>query len=162
MLLLIMASFAPLGSCSPPMKVVPISDHELVQYVHINFFVTTEPGRHELYVVQPDGRIGFGGGNDALLNRTSWDGAMSQAQADALRDVLVAHDLLDVRATGTGEPADQNWRVEIEHPGGRIRHRVTGRCDALEALRVVLADISRARLEGFLERLPLVPDEGDK
>lgn len=158
-LLVMLLGVMGLASCASSPKPQPSETGVTMRGVEISFFVTTEPGRHEYYIVEPDGRIGFGGGNDAVLNRTSWDGVMSQAQADELQAVLKEHDLLSVQAVSAREPDRLRWRVEIRHPGGRIRHRTTGQCDALEALRAQLADISRARLDSFLERLPQAPDD---
>jgi hypothetical protein len=112
--------------------------------------------RAVLYRVEIDGTLSFGGGMDAIHQRTSWTGSLTAEEIDRLWVVLEDHGWFsgDVRAASTGEPRRRQCRIRLWWPGGRRQYRIRGENPDVEPVEALLAEASRRRLGPDLEALP--------
>ena len=109
-----------------------------------------------LYRVQTDGTLSFGGGRDAINQRTSWTGPLTAEEIDQLWVLLADYGWLsgDVKAASTGEPRKRICRIRMSWPGGAKRYKIRGENPDVEPVETLLAEVSRRRLERDLETLP--------
>lgn len=115
-----------------------------------------EPVGLAIWTLETDGILRFAGGRDAILGRESWRGPVSEEDLARLR--AVAEGLLRVSATEPAEPAEAastvRTRLDLRTPEGRRRLRRAGDPSDLEPLLRILQELSAARLDPVLQRLP--------
>lgn len=107
-----------------------------------------------LYRVNGAHRIGFGGGADAVNQRISWMGTLTDEQYAELQDLLQRHGWFAGTVSSTGEPPERITRVRLQWPGGSRRFKVTGDSTDIEPIRELLDAVARQRLHRDLNRLP--------
>ena len=102
--------------------------------------------------------IGFGGGFDARLNKTTWTGRMRAGEIDELLALLETDGWFEADPASISSPPDRTYRIILSGPKGRRRFEVGGgRRGAgpdVAPLAELLERISRRRLDDFLDALP--------
>jgi hypothetical protein len=84
----------------------------------------TTSGRHTAFVLEPDGRLFFAGGTDAVIKSFREAGSLSEDQRLKLWTIILAHDLLD--ADGSWFPPKFNEaRYRLVVRAGRFTNRLT-------------------------------------
>ncbi len=106
------------------------------------------------YTVDRDGTIGFGGGQDARLYRTSWTGALTPEEITQLQQIVDEHDGFRSSPGTEGETNDLQYRLEIRSAAGTFRQSWRGESPEVTPLEALLDAAARRRLEGFLDTLP--------
>jgi hypothetical protein len=122
--------------------------------ISLQLRLTDEAGKAVVYHVDPDGMLHFGGGMDAAVDRTTWSGPLTEAEAAELRRRLEGGHWFDRELPATGEPAERRWWIEVRGPAGRRRHKLRGECPEAEAVEALLENAARRRLDRFMERMP--------
>ena len=111
-----------------------------------------------LYRVEPSGTIGFGGGFDARLNKTTWTGRMRTEEIDELLALLDTDGWFEADPASISAPPDHTYRITLSGPKGRRRFEVEGGRRGsgpdVAPLAKLLERISRRRLDDFLDALP--------
>ena len=117
-----------------------------------------------LYRVEPSGTIGFGGGFDARLNKTTWTGRMRAGEIDELLALLETDGWFEADPAAISSPPDRTYRITLSGPKGRRRFEVgpgqRGAGPDVAPLAELLERISRRRLDDFLDALPKPGDPG--
>jgi hypothetical protein len=147
-LLVIALNLAGCASSHGPRANSPTSGLELTM------FVRDSTSAEAFYRVWRDGTLGFGGGMDARLERTSWTGPMSAEEIRALHRLLEVHNWYSANPVSTHAPKDQLYRITVHAPQARKRFRVKGESPDVQPIRKLLEHASLRRLEGELQRLP--------
>ncbi len=107
-----------------------------------------------LATVEPEGQITFSGGMDAFSGRTSWSGTLSVEQADELVRILMEDGWVDGTVQASGTPRSRIARVVVEDGAGKHRYSLTGESEAVDRLDAFLNEVSSARFESFMRKLP--------
>ncbi|MCH6552304.1 MAG: hypothetical protein IH804_09880 [Planctomycetes bacterium] len=102
-----------------------------------------------LYRVEPSGTIGFGGGFDARLNKTTWTGRMRPEEIDELLALLDTDGWFEADPASISAPPDHTYRITLSGPKGRRRFEVEVHApdrddDGLHAGRIAVADREHA------------------
>jgi hypothetical protein len=142
-----------LAGCS----VLPVADPgSATRGLSLEVWLWGEQNLAIFYRVITDGTIGFGGGADARSQRVTWSGPMTAEEIDRLWALLREHGWFsgDVKAASTGEPEQRWYRIRLRWPGGSKRYKIRGENPQVAPVEALLAQASRRRLEGDLERLP--------
>ena len=117
-----------------------------------------------LYRVEPSGTIGFGGGFDARLNKTTWTGRMRTEEIDELLALLDTDGWFEADPASISAPPDHTYRITLSGPKGRRRFEVEGgrrgNGPDVAPLAELLERISRRRLDDFLDALPKPGEPG--
>lgn len=112
--------------------------------------------RFRRYELAPDGTLGFGGGQPAMLGRTEWSTPLTAAQLAPILEALRALDLLE-RAPACMPDAARGRvlvRIDLATPRGSIRRDLEGPCPELAPLAEALHAPTLARFDRALEALP--------
>lgn len=122
--------------------------------VALRMLITDGQSSHALYVVEPDGTIGFGGGWAAMDDRTTWTGPLSVQELETLAALLREHGWFDGKPEAddpddTGRHTirfafpDGGWRISAPH-GGR----------SIAPIRQFLRTVSMRRNQAVFDQLP--------
>ena len=76
--------------------------------ISLQLRLTDEAGKAVVYHVDPDGMLHFGGGMDAAVDRTTWSGPLTEAEAAELRRRLEGGHWFDRELPATGEPTPKS------------------------------------------------------
>ena len=114
-----------------------------------------------LYLVEQDGSIHFGGGQDAQLNKTSWTEQLTKQDVEQLRALLNEHGWFTAEPVSSSVDADRKYRIELRWPGGHRSFKVTGKGSMIAPIEDLLAKIANRRHEVFLESLPKASEPPD-
>jgi hypothetical protein len=125
-----------------------------VMSAQVELFVDHGDGALELYRVERDGTIHFGGGRDARERRTTWQDRLSDAEIADLEQVIADHGGFRLVPDSSAEPRDRTARLTLRSGDGTIRHEVRGGSEAIESLRSALDRIARRRHDRVLQSLP--------
>lgn len=113
-----------------------------------------EPTAASLYRVELDGTLRFAGGQAARDRRFTWSGPLTDEEIARLRQII-RDDRLDAgRELPAATPSPRRTDLRLRLPGGNLRYRLEGEVPAVEALRGLLEEASRRRLDSFMQRLP--------
>lgn len=150
-ILFIALGLLPLGGCATSSSQAAA---DRTQGLRLDLFMTARGDRHELYRVDTDGTLHFGGGRSALQDQYTWNGPLTDDEITALHGVLDAHKLWTRDAVGSGDQAEARYTFSVRDGDRRNGFVVKGRSDAMESVRSLLEMASRRRLDDYLERLP--------
>jgi len=142
--------------------------------VAIEVLVTDERSSHALYRVDSDGMISFGGGFDALQDRTTWAAAMTPEQIDTLQALLEEHEWFEGPPLGSDSPgldaegdrqaAEPVHKIRFDSLAGGWRATIHGRASHLDPIVEFLREIAQARHDELLNSFPQPnqPESGDE
>lgn len=126
--------------------------------VMLEMLVRRDASQAVFYRVQPDGALGWGGGQAALARETTWQGTLTDEEATALLALLDRHQWRSGGATASGEPPTLVHEIRLDSPEGSQRYRLVGDEAGLREIRGLLENASRRRLDSFIETLPKAGD----
>lgn len=118
---------------------------------------------HALYRVESDGTLSFGGGFDALRDRTTWTAAMTTEQIAALQALLEEHGWFASPPAGASFDSDVVHKVTFASPRASWRARVRGGGPHLDPILDFLREAALSRHDDLLDSLPQPsspPDSG--
>jgi len=106
------------------------------------------------YVIDDKGQLGFGGGLDARLTRTSWTTTLSEAEIGELNRLIDQHRWIGGGFKSTNEPAKFIYRIDVRNSEGSSRYNLKGDHPEIAPVRDWLHNVSLRRLEPDLQKLP--------
>ena len=120
--LLLLAALPAAGGCAADANRLP----DRTGGISLDLLVHTADDTDALYRVERSGLLKFGGGLDAVLDRTSWEGPLTDEEIQRLAGMLDRFDWIRRPPESTGHPRETVWRVTVQTPRGRRRFRTEG------------------------------------
>ncbi|MDY7107453.1 MAG: hypothetical protein SYC29_02345 [Planctomycetota bacterium] len=120
----------------------------------LEVYVQPGDGSFARYRVETDGRLRFGGGQDAIDRRFTWSGPMTEEEIGRLTALIDEHRWLETSPPSTGEPAVREIEVKLRKGGTRRSFTVIGESEAVTRVLEVLETAALRRHDEFLRRLP--------
>ncbi len=149
LLLAVLAGVGGAGGCAP-------RSVDRTGGLELRYERREEPVGLAIWTLQSDGVLRFAGGRDAILGRESWRGTVSEEDLARLRAVAA-----ELVAASPGEPAGPSdaastvrTRLDLRTSEGRRRLRQAGDPADLQPMLGILRELSAARLDPVLQRLP--------
>lgn len=122
--------------------------------VALRMLITDGQMSHALYVVEPDGTIGFGDGWAALDDRTTWTGAMTEQELQSLAELLRRHGWFDGKPAADDPTDAGRHKVRFAFPDGGWRLDAPYGGRNITPIRQFLQSVSMRRNQSVFDQLP--------
>lgn len=122
--------------------------------IHLQVNLHDETDANILYRIERDGTFNWGGGLNALIDKTTWAGQMTDDERRQLYDLLITHGWFERDPVSTNVPEGSVTRVDLSGDAGSNHFKVRGQNADVQPVLDLLDRISRRRLEPDLQMLP--------
>lgn len=122
--------------------------------IALTLLVRNEGGANELFIVDSDGAIKWGGGFDAVDGRSSWTGTLSTQEADELVAAMRTHGWLDGRLRADAPAKWPAYEIEVRTPDGSHSSNFKGPSAQVTPVLAVLQRIADRRNDAYLDMFP--------
>ena len=122
--------------------------------IHLQVNLHDETDANILYRIERDGTFNWGGGLNALVDKTTWAGPMTNEERKQLYDLLITYGWFERDPVSTNEPEGRITRVDLSGDPGSNHFKVRGQNADVQPVLDLLEKISRRRLEPDLQMLP--------
>ncbi len=129
--------------------------------ISLEMSITGKDNFAAIYRVEQDGTIHFGGGMDARINKTSWEGQLTELDIKQLTDLLNKHGWFNDLPSLSTTDEDRNYDIQLRWPGGRNSFKISGKSPAVAPVEDLLAQFANRRHDVFLESLPKATEPPD-
>ena len=112
-----------------------------------------EASRYARYRVEPDGVITFWGGQDAVFDRVTWRGTITEAEGQSIDRIVRDRDWFETPPAGD-RVGDETWIIMLVEPGNRRGFTVLGHDMGVDELWSILQAASSRRFVDVIDALP--------
>jgi hypothetical protein len=122
--------------------------------IALTMLVRNEGSANQLFIVEPDGAIQWGGGFDAVDGNPSWTGTLSGKEADELVSVMRTHGWLDGHLRADAPAKWPIYEIKVRTPEGSHSSDFKGSCAQVTPVLAVLERIADRRNDAYLNTFP--------